>query len=286
MTVLEVIQRSADFLQRKQVDSPRLQAELLLAHVLKLPRLKLYLNFERALKPEEEHAMRELVQRRGKREPLQHLVGTVNFCGYELEVTRDVLIPRPETEQLAEMAWTYLNGLPEGLLNALDLGTGSGCLPITITAKCARVVMDAVDISSAALGVAGRNAGKLGMDGRITFYEGDLFQPVPAGKRYHLIVSNPPYIEAAEIETLEPEVKDFDPRLALDGGADGLEFYRRLAKGGGERLAANGRMMAEFGEGQGAAIREIFEREGWQVHGLEKDLSGRERFVIASLRGA
>ncbi len=107
MTVLEVIQRSAEFLQRKQVESPRLQAELLLAHILKMPRLKLYLNFEQALKPDEEAKMRDLVQRRGKREPLQHLVGSVNFCGYELEVNRDVLIPRSETETLAELAWTY-----------------------------------------------------------------------------------------------------------------------------------------------------------------------------------
>ncbi len=286
MTVLEVIQRSTDFLQRKQVDSSRLQAELLLAHVLKMPRLKLYLNFERALKPDEEQTMRELVQRRGKREPLQHLVGTVNFCGYELEVNRDVLIPRPETEHLAELSWTYLNGLPEGELRALDLGTGSGCLPIAIAVKCPKVTLDTVDISAAASAVAKRNAEKHQVTARVHFLEGDLFEPVKAGQKYHLIVSNPPYIEAAEIETLEPEVKDFDPRLALDGGADGLEFYRRLAAEGKAWLASGGRLMAEFGEGQGPAIQKIFEDNGWTVHALEKDLSGRERFVIASLRSA
>jgi len=286
VTVLETIQRSTEFLQRKQVDSPRLQAELLLAHVLKMPRLKLYLNFERSLAPAEEQSMRELVQRRGKREPLQHLVGTVNFCGYELEVNRDVLIPRPETEQLAELAWTYLNGRSEGELRALDLGTGSGCLPISIAAKCLKVILDTVDISPAASAVARRNAERHQVLARVHFLEGDLFQPVKAGQKYHLIVSNPPYIEAAEIETLEPEVKDFDPRLALDGGADGLEFYRRLAKEGAGWLVPNGRLMAEFGEGQGPAIQKIFEDNGWTVHALEKDLSGRERFVIASLPSA
>ncbi|HEY1170836.1 MAG TPA: peptide chain release factor N(5)-glutamine methyltransferase [Verrucomicrobiae bacterium] len=286
MTVLEVIQRSAEFLQRKQVESPRLQAELLLAHVLKMARLKLYLNFERALKPEEEAAMRELVQRRGKREPLQHLVGSVNFCGYELAVSRDVLIPRPETETLAELAWTYINGLPEGDLRALDLGTGSGCLPITIALKSPRVAFDTVDISAAASALARKNAEKHQLNGRVKFLEGDLFAPLSQGQRYHLIISNPPYIEAAEIETLEPEVKDFDPRVALDGGADGLEFYHRLAKEGSVWLVAGGRLMAEFGEGQGPAIQKIFEDHGWAVHGLEKDLSGRERFVIASVRGA
>lgn len=286
MTVLETIQRSAEFLQRKQVESPRLQAELLLAHVLKMPRLKLYLNFERALQSAEEQSMRELVQRRGKREPLQHLVGTVNFCGYELEVNRDVLIARPETEMLAESAWNYLNALPPGELRALDLGTGSGCLPVTIAAKCARVAVETVDISAAALMVAQRNAEKHQLLGRITFHEGDLFQPLVAGTSYHLIVSNPPYIEAAEIETLEPEVRDFDPRLALDGGADGLDFYHRLADESAAWLVTGGRLMAEFGEGQGAAIREIFEAKNWTVHSLEKDLTGRERFVIASPRGA
>jgi release factor glutamine methyltransferase len=286
VTVLETIQRSAEFLQRKQVESPRLQAELLLAHVLKMPRLKLYLNFERSLKVEEEAAARELVQRRGKREPLQHLVGSVNFCGFELEVNRDVLIPRPETEQLAELGWTFLNTLPAGPLRAMDLGTGSGCLPVALAAKCPRVSLDAVDISPAALKVASRNAEKHQVAARISFHHGDLFQGAPAGQKYHLLVSNPPYIEAAEIETLEPEVKDFDPRLALDGGADGLDFYRRLAAEGLPWLFPGGRLMAEYGEGQGPAIRRIFEDGGWTVHSLEKDLSGRERFVIASQQGA
>lgn len=286
MTVLEAIQRSTEFLQRKQVESPRLQAELLLAHVLKLPRLKLYLNFERTLQPAEEQSLREFVQRRGKREPLQHLVGTVNFCGYELEVNRDVLIARPETELLAELGWNYLNALPAGDLKALDIGTGSGCLPITIAAKCSRALCDAVDISSAALAVARRNAERHQVVERVKFHEGDLFSPLAAGTRYHLIVSNPPYIEAAEIETLEPEVRDFDPRLALDGGVDGLDFYRRLADEATAWLVTEGRLMAEFGEGQGAAIREIFEAKNWTVLALEKDLTGRERFVIASPRGA
>ncbi len=179
-----------------------------------------------------------------------------------------------------------LNGLPAGELQTLDLGTGSGCLPIAIAAKCSRVIVDTVDISASASAVARRNADRSQVSALIRFHVGDLFQPLKSGQKYHLIVSNPPYIEAAEIETLEPEVKDFDPRLALDGGADGLEFYRRLAKEGAAWLVTNGRLMAEFGEGQGPAIQQIFTDNGWTVHALEKDLSGRERFVIASPQGA
>ena len=138
MTVLEGIQKSADFLQKKGVDSPRLQAELLLAHVLKLPRMKLYLNFDRALTDSETDGLRELVRRRGTREPLQHIVGSTSFCGFEIAVNRHVLIPRPETELLAEEAWKWLSTVSDQP-SALDFGTGSGCIVIAIAAKNARM---------------------------------------------------------------------------------------------------------------------------------------------------
>src|SRR3954467_1721292 len=134
VTVLEVIKRSSEFLARKGVESPRLQIELLLSHVLQMPRLKLYLNFERVLTDAEMEKLRGLVKRRGEREPLQHIVGTTSFCGHEFAVSKDVLIPRPETEQLAEQAWQYLEKRPAS--KALDYGTGSGCLAVTIALKC------------------------------------------------------------------------------------------------------------------------------------------------------
>src|SRR5215471_13499273 len=160
MTVLEVIQRSTEFLARKGVDSPRLQTELLLAHVLKLPRLELYLNFQRALSTAEMEALRHLVQRRGHREPLQHIIGTTEFCGLELAVNRHALIPRPETEMLAELGWQYLAQLSaqdNQAPTALDFGTGSGCLAIALAVHCPAVQVYALDFSAEALELARQN---------------------------------------------------------------------------------------------------------------------------------
>lgn len=165
MTILETIQRGAQFLQNKGIDSPRLQAELLMAHALGLPRLRLYLDFERQLTGEELGRVRDLVTRRARREPLQHIVGTVSFCGLELAVSPAVLIPRPETELLAEHAWQYLNQRSrEGTapLTALDFGTGSGCLAIAIASHCPTVEVLALDLSAPALEVARANAARHG----------------------------------------------------------------------------------------------------------------------------
>src|SRR6185312_14634278 len=151
MTVLEGIQKSAEFLAKKDVDSPRLQAELLLAHVLKLPRMKLYLNFERALTEPETSAFRDLVKRRSQREPLQHITGSTSFCGLEIAVNRHVLVPRPETELLAEAGWTFLSTLHSQPSTALDFGTGSGCIAIALAAKCPTAHIIALDVSKQAL---------------------------------------------------------------------------------------------------------------------------------------
>ena len=282
MTILEVIQRSSEYLAKRGVETPRLQIELLLAHALQLPRLKLYLNFERALTGAELATIRDLVKRRGNRQPLQHLLGSVSFCGLEIAVNSHVLIPRPETEWLAEHAWRFLSTRQSQPPAALDFGTGSGCLAIALAVKCPAAQIHAVDISSAALAVAGRNAARHDVLARIQFHDGDGFAPLPAGLRCDLIVANPPYIPSGEICSLEPEVRDHDPHPALDGGADGLDFYRRLAAETDRWLKPDGRLMLEFGDGQAAAIGLIFQQHHWNIHGVEKDLSGRHRFLIAS----
>lgn len=282
MTVLEVIQRSSEFLARKGVDSPRLQVELLLAHVLAMPRLKLYLNFERALTDAELEQARALVKRRGQREPLQHILGTACFCGLEMAVNRDVLVPRPETEILAERAWQFLSTPRPQPSTVLDFGTGSGCLAIAIAVHAPTAEVHALDVSPAAIRVAGDNAARHGIAQRIHFHEGDGFAALPPELRFDLIVANPPYISSAEIDTLEPEVRDHDPRLALDGGPDGLACHRRIAADATARLKPGGRLMLEFGDGQGAALRDLFTATGWQVQGVERDYTGRERFLIAS----
>lgn len=281
MTVLEVISKSSDFLAKKGVDSPRLQTELLLAHVLQLPRMKLYLNFERKLTEPELDSLRTLVQRRGQREPLQHLVGTTSFCGLEMLVTRHVLIPRPETELLAEAGWQFLATLNPQPSTALDFGTGSGCIAIALAAKNSPTRVVALDVSADALAIAGQNAANNQVTAQIEFRHGDGFAALKPGELFDLIVSNPPYIASAEIQTLEPEVRDHDPRGALDGGADGLDFYRRLAAEAGAFLKPTGKMMLEFGEGQADPIVAILEAQKWVMESVQPDYTKRLRFLIA-----
>jgi release factor glutamine methyltransferase len=284
MSILDVIQRSTDFLTRKGVASPRLQVELLLAHVLRMPRMQLYLSFERVLTTAELDALRALVQRRGQREPLQYIVASASFCGLEIALNRDVLIPRPETELLAERAWTFLQKGGE-VSSALEIGTGSGCLAIAMAHHASQAKVCATDLSGPALELARRNAETNQVSGRVQFCQGDLFEAAPAKERFDLIVSNPPYIPTARIETLEAEVREFEPRPALDGGADGQDFYRRIAAEAGARLRPAGCVMVELDDEGAAATRQIFQREKWMVEGVERDYSGRERILVARLAG-
>lgn len=281
MTVLEVISKSSEFLAKKGVDSPRLQTELLLAHVLQLPRMKLYLNFERKLTEPELDSLRKLVQRRGQREPLQHLIGSTSFCGLEMAVNCHVLIPRPETELLAEAGWQFLSTINQQPPTALDFGTGTGCIAIALVAKCPAGRVVALDVSAEALTVAKQNAAKNSGAERIEFRQGDGFAALLPAERFDLIISNPPYIASAEIETLHPEVRDHDPRSALDGGADGLDFYRRLAAEAATFLKPGGKIMLEFGEGQADAISALLTAQGWIVEAVHPDYTKRLRYLIA-----
>lgn len=281
MTVLEVIQKSAEFLAKKGVDSPRLQTELLLAHVLKMPRMKLYLNFARQLTEPETDTLRELILRRGQREPVQHILGSTSFCGFEMSVNRDVLVPRPETELLAELAWQFLSTLNHQPATAFDFGTGSGCLAIALAVKCAAAHVVAADISPAALALAKQNAVRHVVSDRIEFHCGAGFAALPADARFDLIISNPPYIPSGEIESLQPEVRDFDPRAALDGGPDGLSFYRLIAEQGAPFLKPHAKIMLELGDEQAEAALEIFEAQKWIVEAIKQDYTQRSRILIA-----
>ncbi len=296
VTVLEAIQKSTEFLGKKNVESPRLQTELLLAHLLKLPRMKLYLNFDRVLSPTETDALRELVKRRGLREPLQHIVGSTSFCGFEIAVGRQALIPRPETELLAELGWQFLlsasanaPGRETGVPAALDFGTGTGCIAIVLAAKCPDATVTALDVSADALALAKENAARNNVAERIEFLLGDGLAalagntdaPADRPRSFDLLISNPPYIASAEVATLEPEVRDFDPRTALDGGVDGLDFYRALAAQAKPFLKSGGKVMLEFGDGQADAIKKIFEDENWIVEAVKEDYSQRARILIA-----
>jgi release factor glutamine methyltransferase len=283
VTVLEVISKSSDFLARKGVESPRLQTELLLAHVLQLPRMKLYLNFERQLTDPELDSLRGLVLRRGQRQPLQHIVGSTSFCGLEIGVNPHVLIPRPETELLAEAGWQFLTSFNSQPTTALDFGTGSGCIAIALASKCPTTRVVAVDISAEALDTARQNAHLNGVADRVDFRLGSAFTALNPGEKFDLLISNPPYIPTAEIATLAPEVRDHDPRLALDGGADGLDFYRRLAQEAAPLLPPHGKLMVEFGAGQADAVSAIFGAEHWKVESLQADYSQHLRLLTAHL---
>lgn len=281
MSVLEIIQKSAEFLSKKGVDSPRLQIELLLAHALKMPRMKLYLDFGRELTNSEADTLRDLVIRRGKREPLQHILGSTSFCGLEITVNRHVLVPRPETELLAELGWQFLSTVNHQSSTALDFGTGSGCIAIALALKCPLSRIVATDISPDALAVATQNAVRHAVNERIEFQCGSGFAALPVGARYDLILSNPPYIPSREIASLQPEVRDFDPNVALDGGPDGLDFYRLIAEQAASLLKVHGKIMLELGDGQAEPAREIFEAQMWIVETIKQDYNQRSRILIA-----
>jgi release factor glutamine methyltransferase len=250
-TTLKVLDWTRDFLASRGVENARLEAEWLLCAATGLDRVGLYLNFEKPLHDAELAAYRAMIARRGKREPLQHILGSQEFCGLEFEVTPEVLIPRYDTETLVNEALIRMPGAE----SVLDIGTGSGCIAVALACNlpCAAVV--AVDISEAALDVARRNAARHNV--AIEFIHGSLFDPL-AGRQFDLIISNPPYIPSGEIEVLQPEVRDFDPRSALDGGLDGLDIYRRLVPQAASFLKCGGWLLVEVGAGQADDVSQLF----------------------------
>lgn len=274
-TTLKVLDWTKEFLVSRGVENARLEAEWLLCAATGLDRVGLYLNFEKPLDDEELAAYRSMVARRGRREPLQHILGTQEFCGLEFEVTPDVLIPRHDTETLVNEA---LARMP-GARSVLDIGTGSGCIAVTVARGLPGVSVTAVDISEPALVVARRNAARNGVV--IEFLHGSLLEPV-AGRQFDLIISNPPYIPSSDIKTLEPEVRDFDPLGALDGGADGLDVYRALIPDAAIFLNSGGWLFLEVGIGQADVVAQMFRAAG--IYGepiITCDQGGVERVVGA-----
>ncbi len=282
MTIGEAILEGERQLQAAGIGSGRLETEMMLAQLRDEPRLRLWLRRDEALTPGQGEKLRDWLGRRAGREPLQHILGWAPFLEFELYVTRDVLVPRPETESLARLAIARLRELPAP--RVLDWGTGSGCLALAVAKAVPAAEVHAVDISPDALRIARANATAYRLADRIRFHKGDGFAALPNGSAggtpFDLIVTNPPYIPAAEVESLQPEVRDHDPRLALVGGDDGLECYRRLAAEAPKWLVAGGRLLAEFGDGQAAEVSGLFRQAGWSVEGVEKDLSGRDRILI------
>jgi len=240
-----------------------------------LDRVGLYLNFEKPLNQSELAAYRSMVARRAGREPLQHILGTQDFHGLEFQVSPDVLIPRHDTETLVECA---LARMPTAR-SVLDIGTGSGCIAVVLAGLLPDARVTASDISAAALEIARRNASRNRVN--IEFLQGSLLEPV-AGRCFDLIVSNPPYIPTTDIAGLEPEVRDGDPRGALDGGPDGLDFYRALIPPAAFHLNPFGWLLLEIGIGQAREVAELFrEAAGFEDICITPDPGGIERVVGA-----
>jgi len=269
-TVLEVIQSTTDYFQKRGVESPRLNIEHLLAHALGKRRMDLYMEFDRPLSEGELEPLRELVRRRGEGEPLQHLLGTVEFLGHTLRCDARALVPRHETEELCER---ILAAGPAR--RVVDVGTGSGAIALALAAAWPEAEVIGVDLSPEALALARENAALL--KSRVQFAESDLLAALDG--TFDLIVANLPYIPSRDIPTLAREVRR-DPHLALDGGEDGLRLIERLADDAPRVL--RGRLALEISEGQGEAVAALLGARNFQDIHVEADYQGRQRFVFAN----
>lgn len=277
-TTLKILAWTKEFLLSKGVDNARLEAEWLLCEAMGLDRVGLYLQYDKPLNNKELGAYRALIERRARREPLQHILGSQEFYGLDYEVNQGVLIPRHDTELLVSEA---IARQPDAR-TVLDIGTGSGCVAVSLQKKLPFADITATDVSESALSVAGRNALKHGSS--IELLLGSLFAPV-SGRRFDLIVSNPPYIPSADIELLDPEVRDYDPRTALDGGSDGLDIYRLLIPSAVEHLSKIGWLLVEIGVGQANCVQQLFRQVGrFNDPIIAIDSGGIERVVGAQLK--
>jgi release factor glutamine methyltransferase len=286
-TIQRLLEWTTPFFTRKGVDSPRLSGELLLAHVLNVPRIKLYTDYQRIVAAEDLARFRSLVQRAAEAEPVAYLTGRAGFFNLELDVTSDVLIPRPDTEVLVENVIRLARTQP-GLERprVLDLCTGSGCVALAIAANIKDSLITAVEISHPAAKIARQNAARLKLTERVNILEGDLYAALvsPEDRRsFDIIVANPPYIATAKIETLDRCVRDYEPRSALDGGPDGLAIHRRILAGAAERLNAGGHVLLEIAFDQGPSALDLPKQHSELANArLLKDYAGNDRVLIVN----
>lgn len=282
LTVLESLQLSTNFLEKKGIESPRLNAELLLAEILNCKRLDLYLKFDQPLKENEVDKYREWISRRGKFEPLQYVTGKVEFFGLLFKVTRDVLIPRSETEILVEEVIKFCKGKTG--LKILDIGTGSGNIPIALAKNILGAEIVTVDLSAKALEVAKENAVLNGVESEIKFILSDVNHLNIETSLFDIVVSNPPYISAEEYPTLQKEITDYEPSIALTDANDGLGFYRVISERSKSFLKRGGNIFLEIGYGQKEDIEKILTlNEFAKIHFI-KDYQQIERVAFGEMK--
>jgi release factor glutamine methyltransferase len=279
-SIARVLRWAADDFRRRGLDSPRLDAEVLLADVLGVDRVRLVIEADRPLEERELALYRERIQRRRRFEPVAYIVGHREFYGLDFRVDRRVLVPRPDTETLVEVALartraTSMYG------QMLDLCTGSGCVAIALAKQRPTWRVTGVDISGDAVELARHNALRLGVAGSVSFVSGDLFAPLAPEARFDLLTANPPYIERAALPELPADIRDFEPRVAVDGGLEGLDVIKRIIEVMGDRLEAGGVVALEVGSGQAARVAALLEARGLSSIERRRDYGGIERVVSA-----
>lgn len=286
-TVLHLVRWSAGWLEGRGVRNARLEVEHLLADTLGTDRLQLYLDFERPLGAEELAAFRPRLRERARRRPLQYILGRTDFRELTLRTDPRALIPRPETEELVDRLLTWARRTGREGLRALDIGTGTGAIALSLLREGPFERVVATDLSTEALDLAAENAHLHGLSERVEFRAGDRWAPLASGERFDLVVSNPPYVSEADWAGLEPEVREWEPRAALVAGDEGRGVALDLIAGAPAHLEAGGLLAMEIGSGQGARLAEAIRAAGAYEEDVrvERDLARRERFVFATRRG-
>jgi release factor glutamine methyltransferase len=283
-TIQRLLNWMTKYLTEKGIDSPRLSAELLLGCVLTMERIELYTQFDKTVTKEQLDILHDLVKRAGQHEPIAYLTGKTEFYSLQLEVCPDCLIPRPETELLVERAIEFLR-IRNGPQFVCDLCTGCGCIAVAIAKNYPEAKIVATDICDAALNVAAKNIERHKLKDRITLLRGDVFEPLVPHldvDKFDLIVCNPPYVSASEYEKLDKNVKDYEPRLSLFAGVDGLDVYRRIIDKADRFLKSDAVLMLEIGYAQGPAIKKLLEQTGaFAEIKIEKDFHDNDRIVSA-----
>ena len=281
LTIVEVLQRTDQYFRKLGIASPRLDTELLMGHVLGMDRLRLYLEHDRPLTQHELDVLRKLVRRRASREPMAYILGTKGFYNHDFVVDKHVLCPRPDTETLVEACLPLLK--PDQTWYLADIGCGSGCIGLSLTAAHPGVRLYATDISDHALECTRKNTEKLELSDRVAILKGPFLEPIPPNRPIDIVLSNPPYIPTADIDQLEPEVSVHEPRMALDGGPDGLDLYRQLLPKAASR--ARVAVLVEVGQHQAEHVAALMQEQQLSVT-IHKDLAGIQRVVMGTHQSA
>lgn len=277
VTIFQALSESTAFLKKSGSDSPRLDGEIILAHVLGCSRLHVMTQGDRVLSEGEYDRFSKCIKIRAQGMPVAYITGRKEFMGLDFIVKPGILIPRADTEVVVENAIKACDGMG-GRINIADVGCGSGAIGVSIAHYIGNAFVTMIDISDCAVDISSQNAALNHVEDRVRVIKGDLLLPV-MGEKFHVVVSNPPYIETGVIASLQRDVKDYEPRIALDGGHDGLEYYRKITRQAGDCIEKGGMLVYEIGSGQAKGVMSILSEHGFEGIRVNQDLSGLDRCV-------